>query len=87
MAQRDDCSDQMSWLRNRTNQNGRQPAYINEALHLTSTCGCRDGPTPSWTLKGDESGYKLTTWGGTSGGRDLSDSFTLGGLTGHHAAT
>ena len=34
---------------------------------------------PSWTPGGDESGYELTTWGGTVGmDVDINDRFTAG---------
>ena len=79
MAQRDALRDQMSWLRNRTNQMGVNPAYINEDLPYFHMWMEGTGSYAQLDTKGDESGYKLTTWGGTFGvDADLSDSFTLG---------
>ena len=79
MAQRDALRDQMSWLRNRTNQMGVNPAYINEDLPYFHMWMQGTGSYAQLDTKGDESGYKLTTWGGTFGvDVDLSDSFTLG---------
>ncbi len=51
MAQRDALRDQMSWLRNRTNQMGVNPAYINEDLPYFHMWMQGRAPTPSWTLK------------------------------------
>ena len=79
MAQRDALRDQMSWLRNRTNQMGVNPAYINEDLPYFHMWMQGTGSYAQLDTKGDESGYKLTTWGGTFGvDVDLSDSFTRG---------
>ncbi|MFQ7015851.1 MAG: autotransporter domain-containing protein [Akkermansia sp.] len=79
MAQRDALRDQMSWLRNRTNQMGVNPAYINEDLPYFHMWMQGTGSYAQLDTRGDESGYKLTTWGGTFGvDVDLSDSFTLG---------
>ena len=79
MAQRDALRDQMSWLRNRTNQMGVNPAYINEDLPYFHMWMQGTGSYAQLDTKGDESGYKLTTWGGTFGvDVDLSDSFTMG---------
>ncbi|KAA3304002.1 hypothetical protein F1969_10255 [Akkermansia sp. BIOML-A7] len=79
MAQRDALRDQMSWLRNRTNQMGVNPAYINEDLPYFHMWMQGTGSYAQLDTRGDESGYKLTTWGGTFGvDVDLSDSFTMG---------
>ena len=78
-AQRDALREQMGWIRNRTNQMGVNPAYINEDLPYFHMWMEGTGSYAQLDTKGDESGYKLTTWGGTFGvDVDLSDSFTLG---------
>ena len=78
-AQRDALREQMGWIRNRTNQMGVNPAYINEDLPYFHMWMEGTGSYAQLDTKGDESGYKLTTWGGTFGvDADLSDSFTMG---------
>ena len=78
-AQRDALREQMGWIRNRTNQMGVNPAYINEDLPYFHMWMEGTGSYAQLDTKGDESGYKLTTWGGTFGvDVDLSDSFTMG---------
>ena len=78
-AQRDALREQMGWIRNRTNQMGVNPAYINEDLPYFHMWMEGTGSYAQLDTRGDESGYKLTTWGGTFGvDVDLSDSFTMG---------
>ncbi|WP_418173800.1 autotransporter-associated beta strand repeat-containing protein, partial [Akkermansia sp.] len=78
-AQRDALREQMGWIRNRTNQMGVNPAYINEDLPYFHMWMEGTGSYAQLDTRGDESGYKLTTWGGTFGvDADLSDSFTMG---------
>ena len=79
IAQRDALRDQMTWIRNRTNQMGVNPAYINEDLPYFHMWMEGTGSYSKLDTKGDESGYQLTTWGGTVGmDVDLSDHFTMG---------
>ncbi len=79
IAQRDALRDQMTWIRNRTNQMGVNPAYINEDLPYFHMWVQGTGSYAKLDTKGDESGYQLTTWGGTVGmDVDLSDHFTMG---------
>ena len=78
-AQRDALREQMGWIRNRTNQMGVNPAYINEDLPYFHMWMEGTGSYAQLDTRGDESGYRLTTWGGTFGvDVDLSDSFTMG---------
>ncbi|KAA3197621.1 hypothetical protein F1984_12605, partial [Akkermansia sp. BIOML-A46] len=66
-AQRDALREQMGWIRNRTNQMGVNPAYINEDLPYFHMWMEGTGSYAQLDTRGDESGYKLTTWGGTFG--------------------
>ena len=78
-AQRDALRDQMGWIRNRTTLMGVNPAYINEDLPYFHMWMEGTGSYSKLDTKGDESGYQLTTWGGTVGmDVDLSDHFTMG---------
>ena len=78
-AQKDALRDQMGWIRNRTTLMGVNPAYINEDLPYFHMWMEGTGSYAQLDTRGDESGYKLTTWGGTFGvDADLSDSFTMG---------
>ena len=79
IAQRDALRDQMTWIRNRTNQMGVNPAYINEDMPYFHMWMQGTGSYAKLDTKGDESGYQLTTWGGTVGmDVDLNDHFTMG---------
>ena len=79
IAQRDSLRDQMLWVRNRVAQMGVNPAYVNEDMPYFHMWMQGTGSYAKLDTKGDESGYKLTTWGGTVGmDVDLSDRFTLG---------
>ena len=78
-AQKDALRDQMGWIRNRTTLMGVNPAYINEDLPYFHMWMEGTGSYSKLDTKGDESGYQLTTWGGTVGmDVDLSDHFTMG---------
>ena len=78
-AQKDALRDQMGWIRNRTTLMGVNPAYINEDLPYFHMWMEGTGSYAKLDTKGDESGYQLTTWGGTVGmDVDLSDHFTMG---------
>ena len=79
IAQRDALRDQMNWIRNRTNQMGVNPAYVNADLPYFHMWMQGTGSYAKLDTRGDESGYQLTTWGGTVGmDVDLSDHFTMG---------
>lgn len=79
IAQRDSLRDLMLWVRNRVAQMGVNPAYANEGMPYFHMWMQGTGSYAQLDAKGDESGYKLTTWGGTVGmDVDVSDSFTLG---------
>ena len=78
-AQKDALRDQMGWIRNRTTLMGVNPAYVNEDLPYFHMWMEGTGSYSKLDTKGDESGYQLTTWGGTVGmDVDLSDHFTMG---------
>ena len=78
-AQKDALRDQMGWIRNRTTLMGVNPAYINEDLPYFHMWMEGTGSYAKLDTRGDESGYQLTTWGGTVGmDVDLSDHFTMG---------
>ncbi len=78
-AQKDALRDQMGWIRNRTTLMGVNPAYVNEDLPYFHMWMEGTGSYAKLDTKGDESGYQLTTWGGTVGmDVDLSDHFTMG---------
>ena len=78
-AQKDALRDQMGWIRNRTTLMGVNPAYVNEDLPCFHMWMEGTGSYAKLDTKGDESGYQLTTWGGTVGmDVDLSDHFTMG---------
>ena len=78
-AQKDALRDQMNWIRNRTNQMGVNPAYVNADLPYFHMWMQGTGSYAKLDTRGDESGYQLTTWGGTVGmDVDLSDHFTMG---------
>ncbi|MEI3558364.1 MAG: autotransporter-associated beta strand repeat-containing protein [Akkermansia muciniphila] len=78
-AQRDALRDQMGWIRNRTTLMGVNPAYVNEDLPYFHMWMEGTGSYAKLDTRGDESGYQLTTWGGTVGmDVDLSDHFTMG---------
>ena len=78
-AQRDALRDQMGWIRNRTTLMGVNPAYVNEDLPRFHMWMEGTGSYAKLDTRGDESGYQLTTWGGTVGmDVDLSDHFTMG---------
>ena len=78
-AQKDALRDQMGWIRNRTTLMGVNPAYVNEDLPYFHMWMEGTGSYAKLDTRGDESGYQLTTWGGTVGmDVDLSDHFTMG---------
>ena len=78
-AQRDALRDQMGWIRNRTTLMGVNPAYVNDDLPRFHMWMEGTGSYAKLDTRGDESGYQLTTWGGTVGmDVDLSDHFTMG---------
>ena len=78
-AQRDALSDQMGWIRNRTTLMGVNPAYVNDDLPRFHMWMEGTGSYAKLDTRGDESGYQLTTWGGTVGvDADLSDRLTVG---------
>ncbi|MEI3558363.1 MAG: autotransporter domain-containing protein [Akkermansia muciniphila] len=78
-AQRDALRDQMGWIRNRTTLMGVNPAYVNEDLPYFHMWMEGTGSYAKLDTRGDESGYQLTTWGGTVGmDVDISDRFTMG---------
>ena len=79
IAQRDSLRDQMLWVRNRVAQMGVNPSYVNADLPYFHMWLQGTGSYAKLDTKGDESGYKLTTWGGTVGmDVDINDRFTLG---------
>lgn len=79
IAQRDSLRDQMGWIRNRVAQMGVNPAYINEDMPYFHMWMQGTGSYAKLDTKGDESGYKLSTWGGTVGmDVDINDHFTAG---------
>ena len=78
-AQRDALRDQMGWIRNRTTLMGVNPAYVNDDLPRFHMWMEGTGSYAQLDTRGDESGYRLTTWGGTVGmDADLSDGLTAG---------
>ncbi|WP_300829866.1 autotransporter domain-containing protein [uncultured Akkermansia sp.] len=78
-AQRDALRDQMGWIRNRTTLMGVNPAYVNDDLPRFHMWMEGTGSYAQLNTRGDESGYRLTTWGGTVGmDADLSDRLTVG---------
>ena len=78
-AQKDALRDQMGWIRNRTTLMGVNPAYVNDDLPRFHMWMEGTGSYAKLDTRGDESGYQLTTWGGTVGmDVDLSDHFTMG---------
>ena len=79
IAQRDSMRDQMLWVRNRVAQMGVNPAYINEDMPYFHMWMQGTGSYAKLDTKGDESGYKLSTWGGTVGmDVDINDHLTAG---------
>ena len=79
IAQRDALREQMNWIRNRTNQMGVNPSYVNEDMPYFHMWMQGTGSYAKLDTKGDESGYQLTTWGGTVGmDVDISEHFTMG---------
>ena len=79
IAQRDALREQMNWIRNRTNQMGVNPSYVNEDMPYFHMWMEGTGSYAKLDTKGDESGYQLTTWGGTVGmDVDISEHFTMG---------
>lgn len=78
-AQRDALRDQMGWIRNRTTQMGVNPAYVNQDMPYFHMWMEGTGSYAKLDSKGDESGYELTSWGGTVGmDVDVSDHLTVG---------
>ncbi|WPK61921.1 autotransporter outer membrane beta-barrel domain-containing protein [Akkermansia muciniphila] len=78
-AQRDALRGQMGWIRNRTTLMGVNPAYVNDDLPRFHMWMEGTGSYAKLDTRGDESGYQLTTWGGTVGvDADLSDRLTVG---------
>ena len=78
-AQKDALRDQMGWIRNRTTLMGVNPAYVNDDLPRFHMWMEGTGSYAKLDTRGDESGYQLTTWGGTVGvDADLSDRLTAG---------
>ena len=78
-AQRDALRDQMGWIRNRTTLMGVNPAYVNDDLPRFHMWMEGTGSYAKLDTRGDESGYQLTTWGGTVGvDADFSDRLTVG---------
>ena len=78
-AQRDALRDQMGWIRNRITLMGVNPAYVNDDLPRFHMWMEGTGSYAKLDTRGDESGYQLTTWGGTVGvDADLSDRLTVG---------
>lgn len=79
IAQRDSLRDQMLWVRNRVAQMGVNPAYVHEDMPYFHMWMQGTGSYANLDTKGDESGYKLTTWGGTVGmDVDINDNLTAG---------
>ena len=79
IAQRDSLRDQMGWIRNRVAQMGVNPAYVHEDMPYFHMWMQGTGSYAKLDTKGDESGYELTTWGGTVGmDVDINDRFTAG---------
>lgn len=79
IAQRDGMRDQMLWVRNRVNQMGVNPAYVNADMPYFHMWMQGTGSYAQLSTSGDESGYKLTSWGGTVGmDVDLNDHLTVG---------
>ena len=78
-AQRDALREQMGWIRNRTTLMGVNPSYVNEDMPYFHMWMEGTGSYAKLDTKGDESGYQLTTWGGTVGmDVDISEHFTMG---------
>ena len=79
IAQRDSLRDQMGWIRNRVAQMGVNPSYVHEDMPYFHMWMQGTGSYAKLDTKGDESGYELTTWGGTVGmDVDINDNFTAG---------
>ena len=79
IAQRDSLRDQMGWIRNRVAQMGVNPAYVHEDMPYFHMWMQGTGSYAKLDTRGDESGYELTTWGGTVGmDVDINDRFTAG---------
>lgn len=78
-AQKSDFYKQQMWIRNRVAQMGVNPEYINEDMPYFNAWMQANSSYDKLNTSGDESGYKLTTWGGTVGfDLDLSEAWTIG---------
>lgn len=78
-AQKGALKDQVLRLRNRVTQMGASPNYINEDMPYFNAWIEGEGGYRKLDDRGDESGYKLNTWGGTFGfDVTCSDSFVWG---------
>lgn len=78
-AQKGALKDQVLHLRNRLTRMGTSPQYINDDLPCFNAWIEGEGGYRKLDDRGDESGYKLNTWGGTFGfDVTCSDSFVWG---------
>lgn len=78
-AQRDALRAQMTWIRNRTSQMGVDTALVNQDMPYFHMWMEATGFYSKLDADRDESGYDLTTWGGTVGfDADVSEHATVG---------
>ena len=79
MAQKDALRDQMGAIRNRMTGMGVDQTLVNEDMPYFHMWAEATGSRASLDEKGDESGYTLSTWGGTVGvDIDVNDALTFG---------
>ena len=79
MAQNNALRDQMGWLRNRTTQMGVNQTVVNDDMPYYNMWVQGTGSYNKLNSSGDESGYSLSTWGGTVGvDVDLNERLTVG---------
>ena len=79
-AQKNDFYKQQMWIRNRVAQMGVNPDYVNEDMPYVNMWIQANSSYDKLNTSGDESGYKLTTWGGTVGcDVNTNEEWTFGG--------
>ncbi len=79
IAQNTALRDQMGWLRNRTTQMGVNQSVVNNDMPYYNMWVQGTGSYNKLNSSGDESGYSLSTWGGTVGvDVDLNERLTVG---------
>ncbi len=79
LAQQEALKDQMSLIRNRMTYMGVNQQYINEEMPYFNFWAQGTGGYNDLSSSGADSGYRLTTWGGTIGTDiDLNERLTVG---------